>query len=91
MSIDRSEAIAIEHTPEPWHQCAEPELGALILDGKQRAIGDCDGPPNAHENARRIVACVNACAGIPTEELEGHRWAQPSVNRVDVYVLERTP
>jgi hypothetical protein len=28
-----------------------------------------NGPTSA-ENARRIVACVNACAGIATEELE---------------------
>ena len=32
-------------------------------------IQSCTDQP-ALENARRIVACVNACAGIPTEELE---------------------
>lgn len=26
--------------------------------------------PSASANARRIVACVNACAGIPTDDLE---------------------
>jgi hypothetical protein len=63
------------HTPEPW----EVRDGMVI-----KAVGD-DGAyvaaavraPAGHSkeqadaNARRIVACVNACAGIPTEDLEG--------------------
>lgn len=32
--------------------------------------------PNAAANARRIVACINACAGIPIEELEGAQFAK---------------
>ena len=36
-----------------------------MSDEKYRAETDI-------EEARRIVACLNACAGIPTEELE---WA----------------
>lgn len=49
-----------EHTAEPWRynlhhiQTTEEVIGVL--------------PRVA--NARRIVACVNACAGIPTETLE---------------------
>ena len=35
------------------------------------ACGPCqDGAEQQDENARRIVACVNACAGLPTEQLE---------------------
>jgi hypothetical protein len=36
----------------------------LCAEGWNGTDGDAD------ENARRIVACVNACAGIPTEALE---------------------
>ncbi len=32
--------------------------------------GDEEGGVARMEDARRIVACVNACAGIPTEDLE---------------------
>lgn len=67
------------HTPEPWTfnkndlrgfdfqiRAAEGvQIGETQeLLGKKRALA------NPAENARRIVACVNACAGIPTETLE---------------------
>ena len=58
-----------QHTPEPWK----------ILDYHQRDIGashNCTvarvlNPPVGHSdaNARRIVACVNACAGMSDDEL----------------------
>lgn len=38
--------------------------GHVVADG--RVV--CDG--TTAEDARRIVACVNACVGIPTETLE---------------------
>ncbi len=56
------------HSPEPWRVVDETYV--------------CFGPPDAagrdtvaasafqEEDARRIVAAVNACAGIPTEALE---------------------
>ena len=37
-----------------------------------------NGPGEAEEAARRIVACVNACAGVPIEVLE----AAPSISGV---------
>lgn len=52
-----------DHTPEPWEWEGEIERitgpdGATIAD--VTTVG----------NARRIVACVNACDGIPTASLE---------------------
>jgi hypothetical protein len=57
-----------KHTKEPWevvmnrnamgHSIKRPDGGSVVL-----------GALN-YEDARRIVACVNACAGIPTEMLE---------------------
>lgn len=66
------------HTPEPWsvHQNVgrKGELG-VIADKAPCVIAhgfsEKHWPEVAEANARRIVACVNACAGIPTEALEG--------------------
>lgn len=53
-----------KHTPEPWesheHMVFQGEHGGFSLRNDR----------NNAEDARRIVACVNACRGIPTEELE---------------------
>ncbi|MBI5917824.1 MAG: hypothetical protein HY849_00395 [Nitrosomonadales bacterium] len=68
------------HTKEPWRVgCFHPVLGDIheteIFDSEQ--FGDVIAStktqpmhPAAPSNARRIVACVNACAGIDTETLE---------------------
>ena len=60
------------HNPEPWKEGGEvfsggtgALLGVLLLDKDGKRIGVL--PIKA---ARRIVACVNACRGMPTEELE---------------------
>ena len=69
-----------EHTPEPW------EKGKLVVnswthEGDNFSNGDVDIYPPLGEagpvaiarslpDARRIVAAVNACKGIPTERLE---------------------
>lgn len=68
------------HTKGPWHcdgladvDCVFDEGGKRVAMCRQpdRAGGT---PPNswdeAKANARRIVACVNACEGIPAEILE---------------------
>lgn len=55
-----------EHTRGPWRVGKGLDDG-LILDATGAMITtDCE----TAEIARRIVACVNACAGISTEELE---------------------
>lgn len=47
-------------------------------------IASDEGSPSAHEeNARRLVACWNACDGIPIEQLE---WDQPTFVKM---LLER--
>ena len=51
-----------KHTPEPWELYGH----AIHKDGECLAyLNGC-----SFENARRIVACVNACEGISTERLE---------------------
>lgn len=69
----------MEHTPTPWHA---PGIGE-ICDQSGRVIAICiDCNPveealrpdpaldEAEANARRIVACINACAGLDTDYLE---------------------
>lgn len=53
-----------KHSPEPWtYTIPWGSLGRVECK-KGKPI------PLDIANARRIVAAVNACAGIPTEELE---------------------
>ena len=75
------------HTAEPWlldNDGAPDEDGFAAGDititdaeGLTAVAEVCAGLSwgEQHSNARRIVACVNACAGIPTERLEeGIDW-----------------
>ena len=57
-----------QHTPEPWssgfYTAAEFPFNICAPDG--RVLATVKG----EQDRRRIVACVNACAGIPIGELE---------------------
>lgn len=64
-----------KHTPEPWHVGIK-QAEQIVYDKTGWAVcnatvfhghGDPDGEAKA--NARRIVACVNACAAISDNEL----------------------
>jgi hypothetical protein len=73
------------HTAEPW-RVAPNEGSYVATEFSPRNVmgGSADGNSDyilscvigdvpqldAEANARRIVACVNACVGIPTENLE---------------------
>jgi hypothetical protein len=65
----------MKHTKEPW---LIDQDGSSTADGIKNAEGKdvlwgcgCCGSPNLSvDDARRIVACVNACEGVPTEQLE---------------------
>jgi hypothetical protein len=50
-----------EHAPEPWAQ-----LGKFIRDANGRIVIRGKSPADI----RRIVACVNALTGVPTETIE---------------------
>ena len=61
-------------TKEPWRTGGD---GTIVYDTEGWAIAIAAvfhgrrEPEKSKENARRIVACVNACAGISTTILEG--------------------
>ena len=78
-----------EHTPEPWrigrftgpgsYEKVRETCGAMDVvvdtDSGPYVLAGCNinFPDDAKANARRIVACVNACAGLPTEVLERYK------------------
>ena len=47
-------------------------------------------PEIAEANARRVVACVNACAGIATEDLEAIAQQKPDDKRLAYLGAEAT-
>ena len=62
--------MTAKHTPEPWVLSSDDFVAAesdQLNNGEY--ILSCFGQDQA-ANARRIVACVNACRGLPTDELE---------------------
>ena len=67
-----------QHTPEPWIQGSTPYTNRGIFTHEAGHIAQCyfrfrgeeDSSAEPKANACRIVACVNACAGIPIEALE---------------------
>ena len=63
----------MSHTKEPWRIGLPPPNGEQTigdLTGMMVAVTTTGHGVESKENARRIVACVNACAGIPTDVLE---------------------
>lgn len=65
----------MSHTKEPWSVFSKNGV-VEIWDTTKKAVIGWTGfdstrvKEDAETNARRIVACVNACAGIPTADLE---------------------
>jgi len=75
----------MRHTPEPWESAGrvirsfhdEGVITARIPDEKLAPIG----ASLWEANARRIVACVNKCAGLSTEALESPLFVLTDVAR----------
>jgi transposase len=73
------------HTPEPWINCGTQKEDVRDADG----FGICKARTN---DARRIVACVNACKGLTTESLEAGNYpvdCSPIINRIDAIEVQR--
>jgi hypothetical protein len=75
---------ATAHTPEPWHYetaysitsifapdpTGQNPYGTYVAEIDGQDVGRDTTRAQHEANARRIVAAVNACAGIPTQALE---------------------
>ncbi len=72
--------IMSKHTPEPWHTMAANEW--VVMDSGNANVCSCfnidslaaSNSEHARANARRIVACVNACRGLSIENLENPKY-----------------
>ena len=63
----------MEHTKEPWSIGKPPPNGEQTIGdskGLMVAVATTGYGVSSEANARRIVACVNACVGVGTEYLE---------------------
>ncbi len=61
-----------EHSKEPWRIISIGGWDGVGTVPDSRGFADeiCKLAYNNPANARRIVACVNACEGVATEDLE---------------------
>jgi hypothetical protein len=65
----------MSYPPEPWHVKSHPDANITLIGNDKGWVfylthNDEFLPEIQEASARRIVACVNACEGIPTEALE---------------------
>jgi len=80
-----------KHTPEPWGVAnAHNELRAIINETNRSGVVHLGMEKGLEDraNAARIVACVNACAGIPTEQLEAGSVAEAIQALRDVHMAK---
>lgn len=74
-----------EHSPEPWKTDDHLPGWVLIEDANGREIVEQQGQYEdsgwtfSRKDARRIVAAVNALAGVPIEVLESDGFRQDIV------------
>lgn len=70
--------IPAGHSPEPWYVNDQTLILADVGERHARLVADTSiwtkSEPQPHEiaDARRIVAAVNACKGMPVEALEAN-------------------
>lgn len=82
----------MSHTKEPWKIGFPPPNGEQTigdLTGMMVAVTTTGHGVESKENARRIIACVNACAGIPTEQLESGEARSVRDELADIAMLEK--
>lgn len=79
-------AAVSEYTKEPW-QADRVGDGVMICESSNGLMIEMEFGDEGIANTRRIVACVNACAGATTESLEKHGFL--AMRTKQVMELER--
>lgn len=79
----------MNHTPEPWtydltHCDVVDDISDLIMRPPNYPVASDED----RANARRIVACVNACEGIPTKTLEDPNFVDYLKKTYPAYFIE---
>lgn len=75
--------MSAKHTKGPWRYDHEPGCYAELMASDYATVALFAGEPSL-ANARRIVACVNACEGFSIEELEGADLFKDSIESQDL-------
>lgn len=81
-----------EYLPEPWRTDDAAGFPGDVMAGTEmvaRTVICGIGHGIAHANARRIVACVNACAGVSTENLEDNAPVLELALRYNAVIKQR--
>jgi hypothetical protein len=81
-----------QHSPEPWAVGGERKTVGIIWHNMP-TVQDTNGLPilcGEHAALERAVACVNACAGIPTSQLEKFAATQRATEQLRQEVAELT-
>ena len=86
-----------EHTPEPW-KIGDGQApfyawkGQILAEHEDREfiLASCNQnyPDEAESNARRIVACINACRGLQTEKLEHMAEVKSDLMMKSIFTVE---
>jgi len=68
------------HSPEPWEEEYDPKLdppwGVFAVMGNVKELVAAIHSLKAPGDAQRLRACVNACAGIPTDSLQANLFGK---------------
>lgn len=75
--------MSAKHTKGPWRYDYEPGYCGELIAQDGTTIAEFVVEPSL-DNARRIVACVNACEGFSIEELEGADLFKDSIESQDL-------
>lgn len=76
--------MTAQHTPEPWDIQFDNLLIPEIISGDKTVI---PALRNADKDMFRIIACVNACAGVDTETLVA--MANGEMNGSEIWELAK--
>ena len=74
--LSQPEPVTSDHAPEPWHDAGfsagNAPAAAFIKDATMRSVAHVfsGGGVDCHATQRRIIACVNAMAGVPDPAAE---------------------
>ena len=84
----------MNHTKEPWEARRDPSYYGIVSEvyaGDKFILGTggVHSPSELEANTKRIVACVNACAGVENDCLEqGYvKWLQQRIVELELSVM----
>lgn len=80
------------HTQGPWHRGGKKELRLSVVEMEKLGVSLAfpqRRDAEADANSRRVVACLTACAGISTENLEDNLPVKELADRYNAVLKQR--